>query len=356
MLFLLFLLLLALHIVFHVARAADKSEVFSLRNDTFRSIFATCTLVIMFIYHIFNEVSSINSQPGYALTGGFSIIRAGFFASFGLLAADAFKNEADANELLERLVQERTKQIVQQARRLRMVEMALESSETAIAITDKDQRIVWCNPALLRLTNKNEKEANNSHLVDVLQPGEIDCQKIKQCFNERMSIEDEITVNYSNIAIQVGPFIDDDSHSSMTMSMQTTNQAKDISTPPPDVTGDSRYIVILKDFTEKKKRQVAEEAAQKEYLLKQAMSESCQILSHELRTPLQGIMGITSMLLDGRELQKDAEEALSLVMVSSRLLLTLINNMLDVRKCEANMMSEFEVVPTDLYQPMEGML
>eukprot|EP00977_Amphora_coffeiformis_P020931 scaffold8649_cov185-Amphora_coffeaeformis.AAC.2 len=68
----------------------------------------------------------------------------------------------------------------------------------------------------------------------------------------------------------------------------------------------------------------------------------------------KGIMGITSLLLEDAEaLPKDAQESLSLVMASSGLLLTLVNNMLDVRKCDANKMNDFNLVPVPLRAPME---
>jgi signal transduction histidine kinase len=43
---------------------------------------------------------------------------------------------------------------------------------------------------------------------------------------------------------------------------------------------------------------------------------------------------------------------LSQIMASARLLLTLINNMLDVRKLETTEMSNFELTPTPLHQCM----
>lgn len=88
------------------------------------------------------------------------------------------------------------------------------------------------------------------------------------------------------------------------------------------------------------------------------MNDSIEVVSHELRTPLQGIMGITSLLLDNYAgaLPGDAEESLSLVMVSSRLLLTLINNILDVRKFDASMMDELELKPVCAKQVLEQAL
>ena len=51
-------------------------------------------------------------------------------------------------------------------------------------------------------------------------------------------------------------------------------------------------------------------------------------------------MGITSLLLeqdrDAKHFNKDALESLGLVMASSRLLLNLINNLLDIKKATAN--------------------
>ena len=69
-------------------------------------------------------------------------------------------------------------------------------------------------------------------------------------------------------------------------------------------------------------------------MLANPMSESMETLTHELRTPLQGIMGITSMVL--QDVSFTHKESMELVMASSGLLLTLINNLLDIRKCNAH--------------------
>lgn len=58
---------------------------------------------------------------------------------------------------------------------------------------------------------------------------------------------------------------------------------------------------------------------------------------------------MASLILDDRESTiADCKDAMSMVMVSSRLLLTLINNLLDVRKCDAEMMNEFQLGPLPL--------
>ncbi|KAL3916463.1 MAG: hypothetical protein SGILL_005167 [Bacillariaceae sp.] len=74
-----------------------------------------------------------------------------------------------------------------------------------------------------------------------------------------------------------------------------------------------------------KAKQVAALAAENN----KAKTEMMQILTHELRTPLQGIMGVASTIL--QDLQPEESnmcESISTVLASSRVLLTLINNVL----------------------------
>ena len=93
--------------------------------------------------------------------------------------------------------------------------------------------------------------------------------------------------------------------------------------------------MAFKDVTVERARERAERKACEEATVAKAMGESMVTLTHELRTPLQGIMGITSLLLDAQELTSDSHESLKLIMASSSLLLNLINNLLDVKKATA---------------------
>ncbi len=60
-------------------------------------------------------------------------------------------------------------------------------------------------------------------------------------------------------------------------------------------------------------------------------------MSHELRTPLNSILGFTGILLKGLagELNPEQHKQLTMVQASSRHLLTLINDILDISKIEA---------------------
>ncbi len=75
-------------------------------------------------------------------------------------------------------------------------------------------------------------------------------------------------------------------------------------------------------------------------------------MSHELRTPLNSIIGFTGILLQGLAGQLNEEQCkqLSMVQKSARHLLTLINDILDISKIEANQLEldckEFDIVPS----------
>jgi signal transduction histidine kinase len=78
-----------------------------------------------------------------------------------------------------------------------------------------------------------------------------------------------------------------------------------------------------------------------------AKSDFLANMSHELRTPLNHIIGFTELVVDKKfgDLNEDQEEYLDDALKSSRHLLSLINDILDLSKVEAG---KFELEPTEV--------
>lgn len=98
----------------------------------------------------------------------------------------------------------------------------------------------------------------------------------------------------------------------------------------------------------------AVEAAQAADRIKSAFLAT---MSHELRTPLNSIIGFTGIMLQGLAgpLNPEQRKQMSMVQNSSRHLLALINDVLDISKIEAGQL-ELSLAPVDLSASIEKMV
>lgn len=102
--------------------------------------------------------------------------------------------------------------------------------------------------------------------------------------------------------------------------------------------GDNEFIEIVLDVTEKKnvEQKLTEAKNSAEKALK-AKDEFLSVMSHELRTPLSAIVGLTNLLIKNSP-REDQRSYLTSLRISSRNMLSLINEILDFSKIEAGKM------------------
>lgn len=76
------------------------------------------------------------------------------------------------------------------------------------------------------------------------------------------------------------------------------------------------------------------------------------VLSHDMRTPLNGIIGFSNLLLQRENLDKEEQESVVLIKESGRILLNLINDILELSKIQAEK-SQLEMKPVSISQVAE---
>ncbi|MCK7574773.1 MAG: hypothetical protein MZV65_01985 [Chromatiales bacterium] len=111
-----------------------------------------------------------------------------------------------------------------------------------------------------------------------------------------------------------------------------------------------KYAIDSTAAKERLEKEAAEEA-------NRAKSEFLANMSHELRTPLNHIIGFTELIVDKNfgELNEIQEEYLNDVLSSSRHLLSLINDILDLSKIEAGKL-ELQLSEVNIKDIMERSL
>jgi PAS domain S-box-containing protein len=109
------------------------------------------------------------------------------------------------------------------------------------------------------------------------------------------------------------------------------------------------FYVLVFDVTEfKRLEQSAKEESKKALAASKAKSDFLANMSHEIRTPINGVMGMASLLAD-TSLNSTQMEYVRTIRNSSEILLSLINDILDLSKAESGMIEleniDFELGP-----------
>lgn len=206
--------------------------------------------------------------------------------------------------------------------------LSLVASQTTngVVITGVDGKIEWVNEGFTRMTGYSLSEVLKKHPGKLLQGQDSDPEVIHEmgrAIRNEESYETEI-INYRKdgapfwIHINCNPLRDENGELRGYMAIET------------DI---SEKVIFREELIQAKNIAEKAQLAEKTFLAN---------MSHEIRTPLNAIIGMTSLLKDTSP-TLEQKEYLDALDHSSRFLLRLINDVLDLAKIESG---KIEPIPT----------
>lgn len=225
-------------------------------------------------------------------------------------------------------------------------EVAVDQSPEGIAIVGLDGLVEYANPLFLMFNAETEETAIGQSLVAVL-ADELGQQQ--EAFAAAIQAGRGWVGNLTQVSEGGGQIIFD---VTLTPLRDDKGEVTSFVVMQQDVTQQRKMEALLRQHHEELEARVAERTQELEHARQEAerLSEVKGIflsnMSHELRTPLNAVLGLAHML-QKQDLPLDASELVSRIHGAGQLLLSLINDILDLSKIDANRLT-IENEPFDL--------
>jgi PAS domain S-box-containing protein len=253
-----------------------------------------------------------------------------FYANLETKIAERTQELQNKNRELEQEIRKRQQAENRLQNNFAFLETLMDTIPIPLFYQDKQGQYLGCNPAFATFINQPKAEVIGKTVYDLFSRPEADLLA---------QIELELRHNPGKRSdeIQVVP-IQESKHDVI------FHQASF-----PKAKGNVDGIVgVLVDITQRKQNEVQlQQAKQQAEMANQAKSRFVANMSHELRTPLNVILGYTQIFqhLD-KTLTEEQLEGINSIHRNAEYLLTLINDLLDLAKIEAN---KIEVVPIPIH-------
>ncbi|MFH1279319.1 MAG: response regulator [Candidatus Eisenbacteria bacterium] len=220
--------------------------------------------------------------------------------------------------------------------RLRLQGAALESAANAIAIADREGRIIWYNPAFLKLTGQSMDETLGGQLL------------VPTSVHHPPSFLRGVMKRVRAGEVWRGELVNTAKNGRVYVEEATITPVRDDRGEP------DHFIAVKQDVTHRKKAEHELRAARDGALeASRTKSEFLANISHEIRTPLNGILGMTG-LLRSTSLDREQREYMETIAESAENLLAVIHNVLDFSQIETGKL-ELDPLPFTLRRSLSDM-
>lgn len=208
----------------------------------------------------------------------------------------------------------------------------LDHSPSAMYIKDRDHRLVMINARYMQLHNVSEEDVIGKRGGSKLTPEE----------REKMEAVDQ---NVMDSAIPTASTLAIPGKGYFSVSKFPVFDADGMVVGVGGINTDVTKLHEREEMLEQAKI-AAEATAQEAQVANRAKSEFLASMSHEIRTPLNGVLGMAGLLLDS-PLDDEQRSHVKTIRSSGGLLLSLLNDILDLSKIEAGKL-ELEQIDFDL--------
>ena len=126
-----------------------------------------------------------------------------------------------------------------------------------------------------------------------------------------------------------------------------------------EVNGKKKYILVMSDRTvDKKMNQALYEAVRAAETANRAKSTFLSNMSHDIRTPMNAVIGFTTLAVSNIDNKEKVRDYLGKILSSSNHLLSLINDVLDMRRIESGKihLEETEVSLSDMLHDLKTII
>ncbi|TNJ44447.1 ATP-binding protein [Phaeobacter sp. B1627] len=225
-----------------------------------------------------------------------------------------------------KILRKREQELERKQVELEQLSAVAQNASDSIVLTDRQAQIIWANDAFSTMTGYPLEEALGKTPGELLNGPETNPDTIREIaehVREGRRYRTEI-MNYT----KTGEVIWVDTHL----------------VPVHDENGEVRMVIGIERDVTLAKRHAAElaEAKRDAELADRAKSEFLANMSHEIRTPMNGIIGMADLLAD-MGLPEEERQYVENIRTSSKALLKIINDILDLSRLESGKLSLSEV-------------